>query len=67
MNKDNLYVISFEKIYNENCFSEMIVLFNINVISEKAVREIIKQGSFVYDHCPSIVVMTKEQYDNLCK
>lgn len=67
MNKDNLYVISFDREYSENCVCPMVALFNVNTISEKEARKVIKQGSFIYDRDPRLVVMTMEQYTNLCK
>ena len=74
MNKDNLYVISFDKVFydsfkeDENPFTvPMVALFNKNVISEKEARKLIKQGPFVYERDSRIVVMDMEQYTNLCK
>lgn len=74
MNKDKLYVISFDKVFydsfkeDKNPFTvPMVALFNINTISKKEARKVIKAGEFVYEHDSRLVVMTMEQYKNLCK
>lgn len=67
MNKDKLYVISFEQAYSENVSCPKVALFNTDTISEKEVRRIIGEGSFVYEQDNRFVVMTMEQYTNLCR
>lgn len=67
MNKENLYVIEFTKDYYDICSVEHIAIFNCKVISEEEVNKLLKSGSFVYEHDDRIVVMSKKQYENLCK
>ena len=67
MNKDKLYVISFEESPIYYSKQQYVALFNNTVISEKEAREIISKGRFIYEHDNRLVVMTMEQYTNLCK
>lgn len=44
---------------------DKIAMFNETVVSEAEVRSWIEQGILDFEHKPTVVTMTKQQYENL--
>ena len=61
-----LSVIEFEELLatGDTPISK-VAMFNETVVSESEVRSWIKQGLLDFDYKSTVVVMTKQQYENL--
>jgi hypothetical protein len=57
--------IEFTQIFTDNYELPMIALFNETVISEAEVQAWLGKGMFTVEIHPAIVIMTKNQYENL--
>lgn len=55
------YTVSFAK----DVELQKVVMFNETVVSEVEVHSWIKQGLLDFEDKPTVVVMTKQQYENL--
>ena len=61
----HLMKIEFTQIFSDNYELPMVALFNETVVSEAEVRSWLDQGLFDVDSKPTVVVITKKQYENL--
>jgi hypothetical protein len=57
--------IEFTQTFSDSVELSMVALFNETVVSENEVRSWLEQGLFDVDTKPTVVVITKEQYENL--
>ena len=60
-----LSVIEYTVTFAKGVELSKVVMFNETVISETEVRSWIKQGLLGFEDKPTVVVMTKQQYENL--
>ena len=61
----HLMKIEFTQTFSDGVELPMVALFNETVVSENEVRSCIEQGLFDVDNKPTVVVITKKQYENL--
>lgn len=61
----HLMKIEFTQVFSDNFEVPMVALFNETVVSEAEVRSWLDQGLFDVDSKPTVVVITKTQYENL--
>lgn len=61
----HLMKIEFTQVFSDSYELPMVALFNETVVSENEVRSWIDQGLFNVDSKPTVVVITKKQYENL--
>lgn len=61
---NDLYVLETSKTMGPYKV-ELVILFNLKHISEREVKDLIKSG--MVENSDDVVVMTKKQYENLCK
>lgn len=60
-----LSVIEYTVTFAKGVELPKVAMFNETVISETEVRSWIKQGLLGFEDKPTVVVMTKQQYENL--
>lgn len=60
-----LSVIEYTVSFAKDVELQKVVMFNETVVSEVEVRSWIKQGLLGFEDKPTVVVMTKQQYENL--
>lgn len=60
-----LSVIEYKETFAKGIELPKVVMFNETVISEAEVRSWIKRGLLGFEDKPTVVVMTKQQYENL--
>jgi hypothetical protein len=60
-----LSVIEYTVSFAKGVELQKVVMFNETVVSEVEVRSWIKQGLLGFEDKPTVVVMTKQQYENL--
>lgn len=59
----DLMIIEFTEEMSDMVKEHKVAMFNKNIVTEEEVVKSIQEGS--YD--PRYVVMTRKQYENLCK
>jgi len=62
---EHLMKIEWTASYMNGYEQEKVALFNETVVSEVEVRSWIEQGLLDVEHKPTVVTMTKKQYENL--
>lgn len=62
---EHLMKIEWTASYTNGYELEKVALFNETVVSEVEVRSWIEQGLLDIEHKPTVVTMTKKQYENL--
>ena len=60
-----LSVIEYTETLAKGIELPKVVMFNETVISEAEVRSWLEQGLLSFEDKPTVVVMTKQQYENL--
>ena len=60
-----LSIIEYTVTFAKGVELSKVVMFNETVVSETEVRSWIKQGLLGFEDKPTVVVMTKQQYENL--
>ena len=61
----NLKRIEFTEVRRDIYEIEKVSMFNSSVISAEEVDKYIKSGLVTIGYNPNVVIMTKEQYENL--